>query len=391
MKHFIISIAIILLSAGRLFPQNIEGIIAEVGNNNPTLIALRKSAEAEHIGNKTGLSLSNPELEFNYLWGNPKSIGKRNDFSVMQSFDFPAAYAYRNQISEYRNVQVELEFERHRREILLQARQLCNNLVYHNAMRAELEKRVMNARRIADSWEAKYEAGEVGIIDYNKSRVNLLNIERDAESNEIEREALLAELVSLNGGNPVDLTDTLFPLQAIPSEFEEWYAWAEQNSSLLQWLMQEVSVSLKKEQLSVALGLPRFQAGYMSETVVGEQYRGISFGIAIPLLENRNAVKYARAKTLAVQSAETDARHQFYNNLKALHTKAISLQKNLNEYRENLLIYNSTELLMKALEHGEIPVTEYIYELTFYYESIDRLLGMEKDLNAVVIEMTSYK
>ncbi len=391
MKHLIISIAIIFLSAGRLCPQNIEGIIAEVENNNPTLTALRKSAEAEHIGNKTGLSLNNPELEFNYLWGNPHSIGKRNDFSVMQSFDFPAAYAYRNQISEYRNVQVELEFERHRREILLQAKQLCNNLVYHNAMRAELEKRVRNARRIADSWEAKYEAGEVGIIDYNKSRVNLLNIERDAESNEIEREALLAELVSLNGGNPVDLTDTLFPLQAIPSEFEEWYAGAEQNSSLLQWLRQEVSVSLKKEKLSVALGLPRFQAGYMSETVVGEQYRGISFGIAIPLLENRNAVKYARAKTLAVQSAETDARHQFYNNLQALHTKAISLQKNLNEYRENLLIYNSTELLMKALEHGEIPVTEYVYELTFYYESIDRVLGMEKDLNAVVIEMTSYK
>ena len=391
MKHLTISLAIILLSAARLLPQNIEMIIAEVENNNPALIALRKSAEAERIGNKTGLSLSNPELEFSYLWGSPQAIGKRNDLSIMQSFDFPAAYAYRNQISEYRNVQVELELEKHRREILLQVRQLCNMLVYHNVMRAELETRAENARRIADSWEAKYRAGEAGIIDYNKSRINLLNTERDAESNEIEREALLAELVSLNGGKPIDLTDTVYPLLPIPSEFEEWYAGAEQNSPLLQWLKQEVSVSLKNEQLSVALGLPRIQAGYMSETVVGEQYRGVSLGIAIPLLENRNAVKYARAKTIAVQSAEADARNRFYNNLKALHTKTVSLQNNLNEYREKLSVYNSSALLMKALDLGEISLTEYIYELTFYYESINRLHDMEKEFNETVTELISYR
>jgi hypothetical protein len=273
MKRLIIFAAISFLFAPWVFSQSTEGIIAEVENNNTTLAALRKKADAERIGNKTGLTLKNPELEFNYLWGNPEAIGKRNDISIIQSFDFPTAYAYRNQISELRNIQVELEFESQRREILLRARQLCNSIIYHNAMQAELGRRVENARRLSDSYEAKFKTGEAGIIDVNKARINLLNVRKDAESNVIERQALLAELVSLNGGKAVDLTDTVYPLEALPADFEEWYAGAEQNNPLLQWLKQEVSVNRKDEQLSLAMSL-RVSAGYMSEKLVGETVPG---------------------------------------------------------------------------------------------------------------------
>jgi len=391
MKRITIFLTIILLPAARVFPQNVEAIIAEVESNNTTLAALRKSADAERIGNKTGLSLTNPEFEFSYLWGSPQSIGKRNDISIMQSFDFPTAYAYRNQISELRNIQVELEFERQRREIVFHARQLCNSIIYHNVMQAELGRRVEDARRLAASYEYGYKAGEAGIIDYNKSRINQLNIERDAESNEIERQALLAELVSLNGGKPVDLSDTVYPLQGLPAVFEDWYSVAEENNPVLQWLKKEVSASRKNEQLNLALGLPRLQAGYMSEKVVGEQYQGISFGIAIPLLENRNAVKYARARSLAVRSAENDARLQYYNDLKALHSKAVSLRKSLDEYRQNLQAYSNSALLQKALDHGELTLAEYLFEQTFYYESFNKLMAAEKELYDTLAELNRYK
>ena len=139
------------------------------------------------------------------------------------------------------------------------------------------------------------------------------------------------------------------------------------------------------------MGLPRFQAGYMSEDVVGQQYQGITVGLSIPLLENKNAVRYAKAKTVAVQSAETDNRLQFYNNLKALHTKAVSLQNSLNDYRTSLQKFNNTALLQKALDHGEITLAEYYYELTVYYESSDKLLALEKTLNETVIELNRYQ
>lgn len=390
MKRLIIVLSAVILGSSNLLSQGIDRILAAVEKNNTTLIALRKSADAERIGNKTGLYTENPEFAFNYLWGHPESIGNRKDVSFMQSFDFPSAYAYRNQISEQRNVQVELEYERQYRSILAQTRHLCNELIYYNALSNEFRRRIGNARKIADSYRLKFEAGETGIIDFNKAQVYLMNIIKDAESAEIERSSLMAGLKSLNGGIPVEFNDSIFPLQALPNDFEQWYVDAEKNNPVLRWLNQEISISQKNEKLNAAMGLPRIQAGYMSETVVGEQFRGVAVGLTIPLFENKNAVKYAKAKTFAVQSAETDNRQQFYNNLKALHTKAVSLQNSLDDYRSNLQKFNNSALLQKALDNGELSLAEYYLELTVYYESYNRMLDIEKSLNETIIELYRY-
>lgn len=391
MKRLIIFIGTVILGCSNLLSQDIDMILAGVEKNNTTLIALRKSADAERIGNKTGLYPENPEFAFNYLWGSPESIGNRKDISLVQSFDFPSAYAYRNQISEQRNVQVELEYERQYRSILTQTRLVCNELIYQNMLSNELRRRIGNARKIADSYKSKFEAGETGIIDFNKAQVYLLNIIKDAESVEIERSALLAGLKSLNGGIPVEFNDSIFPLQTLPVDFEQWYADAEKNNPVLRWLNQEISISQKNEKLNAAMGLPKIQAGYMSEDVVGEQFRGVAVGLSIPLLENKNAVKYAKAKTFAVQSAESDNRQQFYNNLKALHTKAVSLQNSLDDYRTNLQKFNNSALLQKALDNGELSLAEYYFELTVYYESFNKILDIEKSLNETIIELYRYQ
>ena len=84
----------------------------EIEKNNTTLSALRKNTEAEKVGNKTGIYLQNPEVEFHYLWGNPSVLGNRTDISIKQTFDFPTAYRYKSQISNARNDQVELEYQK---------------------------------------------------------------------------------------------------------------------------------------------------------------------------------------------------------------------------------------------------------------------------------------
>jgi hypothetical protein len=391
MKHIIIFLSTVLFSGSDLFAQNIDRIIAEVEKNNTTLIALKKDVDAEHIGNKTGLYLRNPEFAFNYLWGSPHSIGNRKDISILQSFDFPTAYGYRNQISEYRNIQVELEYEKQRRSIITRTRLVCNELIYLNLIRAELAKRSENARKLAESYKTRYDIGEAGLIDYNKAQVNLLNVIKAEETNEIEKKALLAELKILNGGIAVEFTDSVFQLQPVANDFDQWYIQVEQNNPVLQWLKQEVSISRKNEKLNTAMSFPKLQAGYMSEEVVGQQYQGITFGLTIPLLENKNAVKYARAKTAAIESVEADTKLQFYNNLKALHTKAISLQNSVNDYQFNLQEYNNSGLLLKALDKGELSLAEYFFELSMYYESIDRLLVLKKSLSDTVTELNRYQ
>ena len=386
-----ILINILLLAYFSAASQNtVESVLSEIGKNNTTLSALRKNSEAEMIANKTGIWPVNPEVEFHYLWGNPSPVGSRTDFAVSQSFDFPTAYVYRSQVADFKNQQAGLEYQKQRRDILHEARMLCGELTFHNALVAEYRQRVDHATQIAEAYKKMLEAGEGNQLDFNKSRIYLLNVSKKYETLVIERTALQAELARLNGGMAIAFADSIFEGgQSIPG-FEEWYAQAEQNNPVLQWLKQELSISHKTRQLQVAQSLPKFSAGYMSEKIVGEQFQGITVGISIPLWENKNTVAYTKAKILAVEELQRDAKLQFYNEIKAHHAKLFELQQSIEGYRKEIAAHDNGGLILKALDAGEISLSEYFYELSFYFESIDKLLEMELTLDKAWAELLRY-
>ncbi|MCD4696219.1 MAG: TolC family protein [Bacteroidales bacterium] len=391
MKQQIITLISSIVFISNLYSQdNIKNVLSEIEKNNTTLSALRKSVEAKKTGNKTGIYLQNPEVGFNFLWGDPSVIGNRTDISIIQTFDFPTAYSYRNQIADIKNEQLELEYQKQLRVLLLQARLLCFDLVYQNALKSELSKRLGHAQSIADSYRSKFDIGETNILEYNKAQLNLLNIRKGIETIEIERVALLSELSGLNGGIIINFSDSEFKAPEIPADFEQWYSIAEQNNPVLNWLRQEIEVRLKQEKYMRALSLPKLQAGYMSEKIVGEQFQGVTLGLTIPLWENKNSVKYAKANTLVFESIAIDNRIQFYNQLKALFTKATGLLKSANDYRINLQAFDNTTLLEKALDKGEITMINYILELSIYYESVNNLLELERDMNKALAELEQY-
>ncbi len=370
---------------------SVDNVLSEIEKNNSSLAAIRKNADAEKMGNMTGLNPDNPAVEFNYLWGSPDATGNRTDLRISQSLDFPSAYIYRNRISELKNSQAELEYLKQKKSILLEARLVCIDLIYSNSLRNELKKRTESAKLIADSYREKFNAGDAGILEFNKAQLILVNLTKDYEANEILRNSLLTELVRLNGGNHVVLDDTLFLAESVAADFENWYREAEAGNPLLTWVRQEVEVSLAQEKLNTAMSLPKMEGGYMSEKTLGSEFRGITLGISIPLWENRNTVKYAKARTLALQSAEEDSRLQFYNNLKLLHGRAVALSSSLEDYKEQLRLFSNADLLREALDGGEISLIDYILELSIYYESVDNLLAMERELNSTIAELNQFR
>ena len=390
MKHLIILMAFSALFNCILAQKSVDDVLVQIEKNNTTLSALRKNTDANKIGNKTGIFLQNPEIEFNYLWGNPSSIGNRTDFSIRQSFDFPTAYKFKNQISDIKNEQSELEYRKQQKTVLLQARIVCIDLIYTNGLKLEYSKRLNHAQNIAKSYKLKFDAGDANILEFNKAQLNLFNLSNKMELLDIDRIALLSELTRMNGGITIEFVDSEFYSPIIPVDFEQWYTQAEQSNPILNWLKQEIEISKKQVSLNKALTLPKFQAGYMSETVVGQQFRGISVGLSIPLWENKNTVKYAKANAIALEAVATDNKVQLYNQLKTLHSKAISLQSNVTEYRSKLQSFNSSDLLKKALDKGEISLIDYIMELSIYYENVNKMLELEQGMNRAVAELNSF-
>ncbi|MDD4109022.1 MAG: hypothetical protein PHH93_09910 [Prolixibacteraceae bacterium] len=101
-------------------------------------------------------------------------------------------------------------------------------------------------------------------------------------------------------------------------------------------------------------------------------------------------MKYAKANSVALESVEADIKMQFYSHLKTLYNKAAGLRHNVSGYREGLSHHYNTAFLKTALDKGEISLINYINEFSFYYESINNLLTLERDLNKVNAELNKF-
>jgi outer membrane protein TolC len=133
--------------------------------------------------------------------------------------------------------------------------------------------------------------------------------------------------------------------------------------------------------------LPSFSAGYMSEKVAGEHFQGITLGISIPLWENKNRVKQAKAAVIAAATRQEDSKQQFYHQLQNLYGQTQGLKSIADNYKASLTALDSTDLLKKALDAGEISVLEYVVEMGLYYDVVKQALEAEKDYRKAQAEL----
>ncbi len=391
MKTIIITMLAIFATVTLSAQNNIDPVLSSIEENNTTLKALREQAEADKLQNKTGIFLDDPEVGFNYLWGNPTDIGNRTDFSVTQTFDIPTITGMKSRLANGRNNLVEWQYQADRMNIMLEAKQYCIELIYYNSLLKELYLRLEHARTIAQGYKDRMDRGDISIIEYNKVNLNLSTIEGEISRMEVERNALLSQLKRLNGGIDVAFNDTGYGNRELPLNFNDWYVQAEDKNPVLAYVRNEIEVSQKQVSLSKAMNLPKITAGYMSEKVVGQRYQGISLGVSIPLWSNKNQVRQAKAAVSAAQSREADTKQQFYSQLQIQYTKAMGLKTTADKYRSSLANVNNTMLLKKALDAGEISLLDYMVEMGLYYDNVNQTLAAERDYQLAFAELSAVE
>jgi outer membrane protein TolC len=380
------------MAGSSVFAQNsVDRALRSVEQNNTALKALKEEIDAQKLENKTGIYLPNPEVEFNYLWGNPNNIGNRNDIAVSQTFDFATITGMKRKIANKRNSLLELQYKSESLNVMLQARQYCVDLIYYNALKRELDLRLEHAATLADGYKNRLEKGDANILEYNKVQLNLAAVKGEMSSLETERKSALAELKRLNGGVAVPVDDSEYPDVSLPDNFDEWFAQAEQKNPVLEYVKQEVEIAKNQVSLNRATSLPSLSAGFMREKVVGEAYQGISLGISIPLWENRNRVKQAKAAVKASEAKQEDSRLQFYEYLKNLYERTKGLEATANDYKQSLSSLNSTGLLKKALDAGEISLLDYIVEIGLYYNTVNLRLEAEREFQKTLAEILNFE
>ncbi len=314
-KKITICILAILISSIVYSQSNIDIVLDTIEQNNTTLKSLGAKFDAQKLQNSTLKNLSELEIGFNYLWGNPNEIGNRTDFSVAQTFDFATLIGMKGNMVVEQNLLLEWQFKAERMNVLLEAKQYLIELIYYNALQQEMLLGLQHAQIIKNSVKQQFEKGDANVLDFNKAKLNLSLVEGDIASINVERIAILEQLKRLNGGNPISVEDSNFIQPTIPLNFDDWFLKAEQRNPILASIKQTVEISKKQLSINKAQNLPELSVGYISEKVVGQRYQGITTGVSIPLWANKNKVKQAKAEVLAAEKSVIDIKQQFYAQL----------------------------------------------------------------------------
>jgi outer membrane protein TolC len=376
--RFILTISLALGFLVHPLAQNSEALMKLVLEKNRQLKVAREAVKLTALEAGTGNTPPDPAVEFGYLLGNPSDRGNRIDFGITQQLDFPTAYANRSKLRKILTSQAELDYILTRQEVLLEARRLWIEQIHLNQLRDLLEARLRQAQTIESHMERKVEAGETGLLELGQSRLMVASLEGEYEEVLALAVDLQIALREITGGENIEIRDPLYPkpLPIVADTMLEAY----RLSPFVQYYDQELQMKEAEKNLAVSMHLPKLSAGYYSESIPNESFRGFRVGVSVPLWEKANTVKKAKSE-IAFAKAEID-RYAFRQEKEVRQklNKLESFRMRANKLEEALGTVNSLRLLATSLENGEISLSEYFYTSDFYFRNQAQLLRYKKEL-----------
>ncbi|MCR9015291.1 TolC family protein [Aquiflexum gelatinilyticum] len=392
MKKLIYSFLLTSVLSFQAFAQvSIENILLEIEKNNKTLQANAQNTEAQKLAFKSSNPLYNPNMEYDFMYGFPLNAGNQTDFLVNQAFDFPTSYSKRKQLAEGRISQSDLQYNAGRQEVLLEAQQTCLELVYRNKLQIQLQERKAYTEGLLESFEKKLNTGEGNILDVNKAKLQLIEINKDYQLNLSQINQLTQKLTGLNGGNDIIFLSTQYPTIDSIGDFEELYAEIQSKDPTLKFIEMDISSAQKQVELSKAMALPKLEAGYRHQAILGQRFNGFHLGTSIPLWENKYKVRQSEAELSTSSLKVLQYQNDKYASSRQLFEKYEKLSLTLNEYKTVLSALNSKEYLDKALAVGHISTIEYFLESNYYYMAYNNYLQTEFEYYATIAEILKFR
>ena len=378
-RYIILTASLVALSAMAQSP--IDNVLHTIAENNPSIKATQQEVTAAQTELSAGNSLENPTVEFEYLWADENHIpgGVKYSFGITQGFDFPTQYVQRRKLINAQNALGCSQISDARRNILLEARNLCIKIVYLNKQIKSVEERVSMAKKVEELYKVSLKTGEANRLEYNKAVLSHLSLSSELKMLYSERDAARNMLTALNGG--VELSNDLaafnaYPEMAMPQSLDAAIdEWKEKNTAtrLLrdQQLVAESFSSVAKEGW-----IPGFEVGYRQAYELGDMFYGLSVGISLPLFKTSNEVKSAKARALSAAFQVEDNTYRIMAEATQLYNETVVLGEALKEY-DAFDFSDNRKMLFTALTSGQISLLEYMSDIATLNEAEEGRLLIE--------------
>lgn len=382
-----------MVSVWTIDAQNtLEEVLRNVETNNKELQANRQFVTSQKLETKVANNLPDPSVTYSHLYGNKEGMGFTGEFIASQAFDFPTLYVQRNKLSKIKGESWDRQSDELRQQILLQAKEICLDLVLLNQQKSLLEIRRQNAEQLSALYEQRLRNGDANILETNKINLELLNVRNEARMNEASRVSKLQELAVLNGGVEIQFDDTVYMQLEAPFSFIDLKQEVMQADRRLLVLQSEKEASLRQVKVNRSKGLPSFNLGYrMNPSSGGNRYNGFLVGISIPIFSNRNNVRQAKAQSLYADLQLDNAETAIERDLLQLYNQALALKTSIDEYTEVLKAQNNLVLLNKAIQAGQISMIEYFVDVTTLYDSMQNHMRLQNEYQKVLAQLYKFR
>jgi len=387
-KYFLI---ILIFSVLSLNAQNAyQSVLDQIEANSTVLSAYRSNTEAEKAENYAGSLFANPNLEAGYLFGFSENSRHRVDLKVNQEFDFPTVYSNKNKIRKLNNEVIDLEYEIQKNEIFYQVQQICTDLIFNNICLKYHNHCLENAKAIENAVSKKLEIGEATVLDYRNAKMNYLNVRNEYDMHILERERLIGELKTLNGGVDIVFTQDFYENDSLPDDFESWYQNVVNSNPIFVQLNLQNDVNQRNIKLAKSEWAPKLNVGYMMEKEADGGYHGPTIGLSLPFWGNARTVKAAKAKAASGEMMIENQKSLMYNDLQNIYLRVQALKRNYQEMSELLESTNTTELLTKAFEKGEKTLVEYLVEFEYQHDAELVVFKIQHEYQKSLIDLQRF-
>lgn len=375
MKRYLIATIVALSTYSIAIADTVGDVLKQVAANNLTLQALVHDNQADVLDIKASNSIGGPSVEYSPFFTKGYSGVAESELVVSQEIDFPTKYAARNKQAQMQQTVGDKLLAKQRRDILLQAQLLCIDLIRLNQTLSMLRERLANSETLLQMYQKRMEAGDANALELNKVKLDCMEVRTLVNEAQGERTSLLQQLRQLNGGKPIDVTDTVLPNYPQITNFEEYRALAlasDADVAVAQTSLRAADMNLKLQKNE---WLPNISFGYRRNTEQGEGINGFLVGVSFPLYSNSSNVKAARQRRESAELQVVQAQNEAEASLRTNYEQLQGLQQVI-DHSDVKLLQESLTLFAKALQQGEITALVYYVEINSIYEKLQRHIDL---------------
>ncbi|MDE6648629.1 MAG: TolC family protein [Muribaculaceae bacterium] len=345
-------------------------------NGDRLQIAIEQNAK--DLESKTLANAPDPSIEGDYMVM-PEGVDNRWNVAIGYEFEWPGVYKSRRDLGKAIREANAAEADAGVYEKYIEILKEIGTYLY-------AERRIEIMRNIQSATDSLYHAatratkgGQMSRLDLSKITLEQGKVNTVIANLEAEKSGSEGNLKTLNGGydcssllKSIDRKWEMTPTHSL----DEYLAEAQTNPQLKKALA-DLKVAERNVGVARSEGLPGISVGYHHDFEDAMHFNGATLGLSIPLFANRGKVKAAKAAKAVAEYQVNVTNDRVESEISALYDEVQLIDQALKVPMDVFSTTDYNTLLLKAYKGGELSLTDYLQERSWFSEAHMDLLELQ--------------